>query len=822
MTAQIAPTRRNFLLGLGGANLLFIPPARAVQSTGLAGILFTELGAHSIAADVRLIRTAGYSTIGRGSALYALDPDQGPISATGQALAAAAVSAGRDRAAATRAILAIETRCRRQSGDGRWWRLAESEPTSDMFGALGDATYDFRAPAASTGTDATASLQALLDYCIRYARCPARISPGLHLVSDTLHLGYGDDFVQIEVIGAGPRFDGQAAFMGSLIHSTRRDRPVINVQGGRSVRIRGLAIGGYLAKRVSDLGMAYNTRPLTDDTDPANWDDPAAGIVDRRYAPYAAICIDGFAGTNPDNGYPVTRPDWVPHGEVPYGSNPSSPDRKRTSSGIIIEDCEILGFTVGVMCNPSNSPEQGDFLKLRNCRITRCKYALSVGNNQSRNVAMEDCNIALYYCVVTNRIHGTQTGQLGGTFLNTSMGAGIDLIDIDTSYATPITFLNCYCEAQWRIGRISAGSSADTGLTFKDCHLNLRMSGDTGEAADNRGLPGAHLYNPAAPTSYSAGIVRFEGGLVYVDRVLSLMATTMIDGTNILQVARGGTVRAEHERHFHNALAGGVALPRLDGSVMRQVIKYEPVDLDTGVKGGVWTTTDDGAEHCNRTFGTSTYARTIRASSDRRFEMIPSARRGFEAGKPQFRNYSWSGKELSFEWVGATRDHHGALLGVGPGGAMLDPVTGSVFAIRAAVESRGALTVTAILQNNYRTGEGRRLMLRTAIDLAAGSWFFAHGRGFTLPRRHMGDFTAGSPSITAVATEDGVTQTTGHVVAGDFIEANPAGRAVLSADVAKIVSIGEGGGTIMIEGPAALTARRERLARFIRALPANE
>ncbi len=821
MAARFTPSRRNVLLGLGGANLLFVPPARAAEATGTAGTTFAALESHEVAADIALIRSAGFSTIGRGAALYAVDPDQEPISATGRGLVAAAAAAGRDRDSASRAVLALERHFRRRSADGRWWSLAESEPTSDMFGTLGDGAYDIGDPAASRGSDATAALQALIDYCIRYAHCPARVSPGLHLVSDTLHLGYGDDLAQIALIGAGPRVNGRAAFMGSLIHSVRRDRPVINVQGGRGVRIKGLAIGGWLARKTILANMAYNTTPLVDDTDPAAWDDPALGIVDRRHSPYAAICVDGFAGTDTGAGYPATRPAWVPHGDAAYGAAFASPDRKRTSSDIVVEDCEILGFTVAVMCNPSNSPEQGDFLKLRGCRITRCKYGLSVGNNQSRNVGMEDCNLALYYCAIANRVHGTRTGQLGGTVLNTSMGAGIDLIDIDTSYATPITFLNCYCEAQWRIGRIVAGNAADTGLTFKDCHLNLRMNGETGEAAAVRGLPGAHLYNPVTPLGYSAGIVRFEGGVIYVDRVLSLMATVQIDGTTILQVARGASVAAEYERHFHNALAGGVALPGLDGSVLRQIIKYEPVDLDSGAKGGTWTTTDDGALHCHRGYCSSVYARAIRASEDSRFEAIPRARRGFEAAKAQFRSYAWAGRELTFEWPGATRDHHGAVIGFGPGGAMLDPVTGSLFAIRAGVQTRSGVTITAILQNNYRTGAGGAPALRTAIDLASGSWFFAHGRVFTLPRPHLGDVAAGSPLIAGVRTGNGATELAGNLAAGDLIDVDPARRPLFPEARARILAVDQDARTILVESPAALSAERERLERFVRALPAD-
>ena len=212
---------------------------------------------------------------------------QSDITATGQALVTAAVAAGATTLAAEAAITDLESYFRFKSDNDLWFTLAEERPSSAMFGTAGDGTFTFTNPAASTGTDVTANLQALIDYCIHYAKRPAYVSPGIHLVSDTLHIGYGDTYVQLDVIGAGGRFGGETDFSGSAIVSDKRNRPVINIQGGRSIAITGLAIPGYLGKKIYDDNMAYNTTPLVDDTDPAR-----VGRLDVRHRrrPLQALC----------------------------------------------------------------------------------------------------------------------------------------------------------------------------------------------------------------------------------------------------------------------------------------------------------------------------------------------------------------------------------------------------------------------------------------------------------------------------------------------------------------------------------------------------
>jgi len=861
---------------------------------------FTAGSTVTIPGGTNILRTDCYDPAvpERGSALYVLDPDQSDITAIGQDLANDVPLLSQPAAEA--AIAELESYFRFKSDNDLWFTLAEERPSSDMFGAPGDGTFDRANPAASSGTDVTARLQALFNYCIHYAKRPAYISAGIHVTTDTLHIGYGNDFIQLEVIGAGRRFRGETTQSGSTIllrdfdnepeeeEMHRLDRPVINIQGGRSIAISSLAIAGYLSRKIDARKMALSTfAPEVDDTDPAEWDDDDFAIADSRYKPYCGICIDGYSGTVDTGRYPApTRPAWVLNGAVPYG--------KSETSGIKIEDCDIGGFTVAVMCNPSGSEAQGDFLKINDCVLHHCKYLVSVGVSQSRNVGIENCNCQLYYCAITNRTHGAQLGNLGGTILNTSLGTGIDLIDVQLGVAQAFTFQNCYCEAQWRIGRL-ASIGNDVGMTFKDCNLRFTMKGQIGETADIRGIPGALLYNAILPGEALYATVKFEGGQLFVDSVASIMANCQVEGTKIIATRRtSGTIANPYERHLHNALAGGWALLGLNGDDYGHEMAFHPVDLDTGVKPGMQATTDEGFKYSSRNYGAPIYARTIRPRDDRMFEAIP---RGYGAqviAKGTLAPYTWSGNELTCAWSGATRAYHGEILGFGPGGVMLDQATGSVLVIRSAVEAGGKLTVIAVLQNNYKDGGGGTPTRIEAISEGGGSgaasaWLLSHGRFFTLPRPHNGDFTVssdtianvqqgdgtnslnlgvtlsttttnGSPVVTvtpsasavlvnalvtgtgipagakvvsiagnnvtlsanATATGSGVSITFSNaLLPGDNLFLGNQRRPILSETGGRILDVNHGAKTIQLSSTAAFTASRERLSRFIRALPDN-
>lgn len=793
------------------------------NSTGGALLKNAATGA-TIPAAITGIRTIGYSSRGRGAALYVLDPDQGETTAIGTALIAAAVASGQTSGNAGAAVTALEARFRFKAADNRWFTLAEDFPTTSQFGAVGDAVYS-KENATVTGTDDWAAIQACIDYVLYYKK-GGRITlgHGMHKITKTLHLGYGNTYTSIDFMGSGVMFAGDAGRGASGIAPTFTNGPAINIQAARNVRLDRFFIGGKLMKHIVDNNFAYlNVAPTLDDTVAANWDSASLAIADKRYAPYAGITIDAYAfdGAAPADPYPDPgRPAYVPGGHL--GAYPAA--LNNMSSDFEFKDMEIQGFTVGVMLNPSNKPTQGDFCKLTGMVITNCKYCFSFGNHQARNTTLANCNFAKYFQAYTNRVHGNKTGQGVGTILNTAFGAGIDVLNIELAYGSSLTLINSYNEAQWRFGSIVTSGNNDSPITVIDCKFALTMGGMTGDAADTRGLPAAHIYNEAVPGSGSqGGAVRFVNGSIQVDKVLSSAGVLVeFDGTKITSNEVVAAPATQYIREGYNATAG-VVVNKLNARLYEQRISHGRINLDTGtVQASITNRRAQDSTPQTRVWCSSIWDERLAASLDQLDDdYIPRGRPARVIDKTTFTAYSWSGKELTFEFVGATRSFHGQVYGLGPGGVMHDPVTGSVFFIRSAVEGGGKLTVIAVLQNNYKDDGVGGITRVTAINLATDNWHVAHGRYFTLPYSQLGTITSASNTITAVQNGEGTTLLTGNIVVGDYMEFDAQKSGAFSEAGQLITAFDNAAKTITLSSTANFTENRVRLARFVRQLAAN-
>ncbi|HEU4557981.1 MAG TPA: hypothetical protein VFS20_09035 [Longimicrobium sp.] len=119
--------------------------------------LFTQLGSPSIPSTTTLVRTAGYSSPGRGQAQYAYDSSLTSSYVTANPLTSFA------------------------DGSGRVFKLAETERTPYMFGAVGDGT-----------TDDSVALQAFFDdaFPVANARRNYYNLDGIWAVSQPIYAAY--------------------------------------------------------------------------------------------------------------------------------------------------------------------------------------------------------------------------------------------------------------------------------------------------------------------------------------------------------------------------------------------------------------------------------------------------------------------------------------------------------------------------------------------------------------------------------------------------------------------------------------------------------
>ncbi|MEM8548298.1 MAG: glycosyl hydrolase family 28-related protein [Pseudomonadota bacterium] len=327
-----------------------------------------------------------------------------------------------------------------------------------QFGAVGDGT-----------TDDTAALQLAIDMAgYGPERAVVRLPMGRFRITDTLHLGYGErpggsPYTSITITGAGMVYRGRNDVLGgTLIVADFADRPALNVQGARNSQISRLSLFGrnYHHVHGNDMGAIGRPADSIDDTVRAAWVDPALpASAMSRYAPYAAITIDGYAGNAPDPAYPgAARPAWLGAGPA-YG--------KAFSSNVRIAEVTATGFVAGLVVQPCDADGNGDFTTLAHCQIDHCVYAVSVGNSQSRAVGVEATEIHKCWCAFTTNTHGRQRGHLGSTISNVSLSHTMEVFRFGPSaWAGPLTFMNLYAESTWRLGAIDASHNNETAIHF--------------------------------------------------------------------------------------------------------------------------------------------------------------------------------------------------------------------------------------------------------------------------------------------------------------------------------------------------------------------
>ncbi len=97
-----------------------------------------------------------------------------------------------------------------------------------LFGAKGDGE-----------ADDTKAIQSAFDHAITSRMARVFFPAGRYRITDTIKAGYGDNqYISISI-------EGLPSFLGYVeLKADFTDRPAINIQGARSVRIKGLKITG--------------------------------------------------------------------------------------------------------------------------------------------------------------------------------------------------------------------------------------------------------------------------------------------------------------------------------------------------------------------------------------------------------------------------------------------------------------------------------------------------------------------------------------------------------------------------------------------------
>jgi hypothetical protein len=476
----------------------------------------------------------------------------------------------------------------------------------------------------------------------------------------------------------------------------------------------------------------------------------------------------------------------------------------------------ISGFVAGVVNQPGNADGNGDFTTLRRCQIEYCKYGVSVGNGQSRNVGITDSQIAAAYTALTNKIHGRQIGRFCGTISNLSTGNLTKVFDFNSmAYVGPLTFFEFYTEDCLTIGTVDSNSSNEVGLKFESSFFNF--SGQT----DAIGVPPVVLGSITANTMpvvfENCVFTSFPSVLVFGTNTLGNNNVTLKNCTMLPEDRNSGSVASEYIALAHDGTCGGAIFNKLGSNGQGGAIYYKYINLST-LAVGTQVICGDAFGSAGRAFIVPKYAREIFPGSDA-YETISNPRYNAAnfIAKSALSSCSVSGKTLTITFS-SRADWQFAQDGPDNGDVIFDDATGSVWFVR----SRTGTAVTAVAQNNYKSdGSGGYVQL-TAVSTTVGNFYFAPNRYYSPQYYLRGDATAGSAILTNCARDDGfATWYDSNISVNDYYYVVSTNDAAISPVNTRVTARDQAAGTITLAGNFARSETRRQLKYFVRSPPAN-
>ena len=648
--------------------------------------------------------------------------------------------------------------------------------------------------------DCTTGIQAAIDYAI-YGGGHRRvyIPGGVYHTSSTIHLGYGESYHSVVLEGDGYNYRAQG-FSGTGIICGFSNAAAFNFQGGRGSVVRGLWVVGQNADWITSHRLGSFT-PTLDDTLGANWVDPALDSrADSRYAPYSAFSVDAYSGTRPATSYPdVAYPAFL---------GAASQYNKAFSSDCLIEDVGITGFVVGLVNQPCDADGNGDFTVLRRVNIEQCKYGVSVGNTQSRNVHLDDVKLGSIFTALTNYRHGRCNGKFGGAICNLSMGQVINIIDFGSAaVAGPITFINMYAEALWRIGDVHSTTSVECSVIFQSCEFLFNLQNDL------RGIPATVLGGGQQRSDFQ--FIGCHFGIF--PSVLAFGQTGVkMDGTLFDSILSRGIFTAEYLAIAHNALAGGFVPYALTSYQCKQRIAFTPRNLDT-LAASASSTATDGYLASSRPHCIPACIEYASAQNEPYLDRIQMPGYVGSVSKTVVTGCALINRTLTVTYPGRV-DWQFNMLGPDVGDVLWDDQTGMTFFVRA----RTGTKIIAEAQNNYKSDGAGGFLPIISFSPTTGNFYFLNGRLYTPPYYLRGDVSTSSAVIANCARDDGYAAWLNkEILVGDCLYVRDTQDRFFAPDNTKITNVNGSAGTITLSANGSRNQLVKRLDVFVRKPPAN-
>lgn len=588
----------------------------------------------------------------------------------------------------------------------------------------------------SGAADSTAAIQAAITYGM-YVAAPAagvvELEAGSFKTSDTLNLGYGTDFREITLVGAGSAYRG-AGFAGTTILPTFSDRPAIAVQGGRRVKIKSLALIGLNQSFVQNGDFGGNTS-IVDDTVMATWISGTLNAnANSQYAPYAGIAVDPYAGAAPAPAYPnVTFPAVV--------SSPGQYNKAFTDT-CRVEDCYIGGFVVGAVVQPSGADGNGDFVSFYDTVFEYLPMGASAGNSQAREMNFFNCGFRNVHTCLTNNKHGRKIGHLGGAMVGCHFDRTIRIFDFDDAYCGTVGFYSCYGELVWSLGNVSTSPTRAYPIAFNSSEFS--MSGHPAQ----RGVAARLVYGTAGMP------IAFNGGKLQLDSATCTGTDIVFDGTFVDSLDCTQVTPSAGRQLAQEVIAGVMQLGAANGNnksrrMRSAVTPGAPFEADTTAPLKGRGTTLPRIARFGEWVGSGTPA-------------VPCPHGLYAAfGKGSATaNLAGTGGTIDFTAAGAFLQ-----FGVRPGDVVQDDQTGTMLLVTA----NAGLVATVAALNNY-SNPGSGAAFRDAVSGTVGNWYVQNSRVYGTTYPNYGDITNGSAVIANVGRADGYAGfLNADIAVGDYI-----------------------------------------------------
>jgi hypothetical protein len=677
-------------------------------------------------------------------------------------------------------------------------KLQESISVKD-FGAVGDGV-----------TDDTAAIQAAIDWAVYQNQSSGGFSlgsvfmpGGIYKISNTLQLGYGESFHSVFLYGDGKRFNNGASigngFCGTGIITTFNNAPAIAVNGGRGTTIKDLSIMGLNYNWVVSNNLGAYTTPTINDLIASNWVDssfPASSS--SRYAPYCAIAIDPYAGTQPIVHYPnVTFPSW---------SGITTQYNKAYSSDTLIENVYINGFVAGVVNQPCDADGNGDYTKIINSQINCCQYAVSIGNTQSRLVKLNNVYMSQVYCGISTGIYGRELGKPQILLESCEISTSIYAMNVtDTSYGCNVTFLNCYAEVLYSLGNGSTGVSlGQSPIVFENCEFSF-------SSWLYRGIP-AYIFK----TVYGSVVFRntnLTAGTTPSPNIFYINAPSDLVVIDNCVVDAGYSATYYYQKYAINATGGIVANNAGVSFSNYSVLPKITWNLNSG--GNITPVyISNSTSKTNRTYCIPLYSKNVRAATagEAGFLNNPAPN---TLDKTLAVTLTSSTNIVTVDFTGIYTASYLIQNGGEVGDVVVDGETGAVFFVSA--RTGAVLTLTA---QTGLTVSGNLAQAPTK----SGYFYILNCRTYTPYFVTLGDTTSGNATISNFQRPDGYSayindpdngvQVNDYVYVGSGQNVNPT-----SSTGAKITAIGAN--SITLNSTMNFTDAHIRQQIFIRQAPAN-